>query len=218
MRMTGLPATLIDCCINSCIAYTGSYAELETCPICTHLRWRTNRNGGQTAFQQFVYIPLTPRLQYQYQCRQRAFTMQSYCLPFFERPLNHTLSEINDWWAAQRYRDLRQQGLFNQSTDIALQLLLDGVQLVERGNHSCTPVILINYNLPPALRYQKHNILLSLLIPGPKKYKDIDSFLYPLVEELKELGNGVPAYNSYRREPFNLRAWVVVITGHIIPR
>jgi hypothetical protein len=55
--------------------------------------------------------------------------------------------------------------------------------------------------------------MVSLIIPGPKKYKDIDSFLYPLVEELKQLHIGTSAYNAYRRQSFTLRAEAVLVTG-----
>jgi len=209
--MTNLNARLIDCCINSCVAYTGGYTDLNACPKCGYARWRMRQNGTHQPYQQYMYMPLADRLKYQYTCRQRARILQSYCHPFFDQPRGHAV--LTDWWSGRRYRDLRHQGHFQETTDIALQLLLDGVQLVERGNHSSTPVILINYNLPPALRYQKHNIMVSLIIPGPKKYKDVDSFLYPLVEELKQLRTGITAYDAYRRRPFTLRAEAVLVTG-----
>jgi hypothetical protein len=47
------------------------------------------------------------------------------------------------------------------------------------------------------MRYQKYNILLAMSIPGPKKYKNLDSFLYPLIEELKILGTSINAYDAY---------------------
>jgi hypothetical protein len=61
-------------------------------------------------------------------------------------------------------------------------------------HHEITPVILINLNLPPKERYKKVNILASTIIPGPKKPKELDSFLRPLVEELKRLDDGAKAY------------------------
>src|SRR6266581_6374216 len=46
------------CCINSCICYTGQYADLDECPKCkmSHL------NGSGQARQTFSYMPLIPRL------------------------------------------------------------------------------------------------------------------------------------------------------------
>jgi hypothetical protein len=142
--------------------------------------------------------------------------MQTYCRPFFEQPINQVPAEISDWWAANRYRELRRNGLFSEPTDIALQLMLDGVNVLNRSTHSTTPVLCVNYNLPPWMRYQKHNILLCLVIPGPRKHGDLDSFLYPLVEELKQLGDGVDAYDAWRKQDFCLRAWPVVVTGKLL--
>ena len=50
------------------------------------------------------------------------------------------------------------------------------------------PVVLVPYNMPP-WRYMKEMFFnLSLLIPGPQAPgKDIDVYLRPLIEELKEL-------------------------------
>ena len=212
-RLTNLKPRLIDCCPNGCIAYTGQFEALDTCPApCGEPRWYP-KGSRRIPRQSFIFIPLTTRLLLQYRSRRRAFMLQSYCRPFFDQPLDRTPNEFTDWWGAKRYLELRRQGLFSEPTDIALQLMLDGVNLLNRSTHSTTPVLCVNYNLPPAIQYQKHNILLSLVIPGPGKYGNLDSFLHPLVEELKDLGIGVDAFDSYRKQAFRLRAWPVVVTG-----
>jgi len=56
--------------------------------------------------------------------------------------------------------------------------------------------------------------MVALVIPGPEKHNDIDSFLYPLVQELKYLGtSGVDVFDAYQRERFILRVYPVVVTG-----
>jgi hypothetical protein len=93
---------------------------------------------------------------------------------------------------------------------------LDGVGLTQRGpSYTTCPVILLNNNIPPTERFKKRNILLSLVIPGPQKHKDLDSFLYPLIEELKQLGQGINAYDSYNGRSFTLRAFLVVVSGSL---
>ncbi|KAK9289285.1 hypothetical protein L1049_017761 [Liquidambar formosana] len=54
----------------------------------------------------------------------------------------------------------------------------------------------------------KENLMLTLLIPGPKQPgNDIDVYLQPLVEDLKELwSNGVRVYDAYSKSMFNLKA------------
>jgi hypothetical protein len=54
----------------------------------------------------------------------------------------------------------------------------------------------------------KENLMLTLLIPGPKQPgNDIDVYLEPLIEDLKELWiNGVSAYDAFTKSVFNLKA------------
>ncbi|GJZ24563.1 RNA-directed DNA polymerase, eukaryota [Tanacetum coccineum] len=50
------------------------------------------------------------------------------------------------------------------------------------------PVILTTYNLPPWLFMNESSFVLTLLIPGPKSPgKDIDVYLRPLIDDLKDL-------------------------------
>ena len=53
--------------------------------------------------------------------------------------------------------------------------------------------------------------MLFLLIPGSKAPgQDIDVFLQPLVDELKQLWEvGVPAYDMYMKQPFMLKAMLM---------
>ena len=61
---------------------------------------------------------------------------------------------------------------------------------------SVWPVVLMNYNLPPWLPMKKGFLLLSLIIPGPRKVKNLDTYLALVVDELKTLWNGVWAYDG----------------------
>ncbi|CAL9013883.1 unnamed protein product [Prunus brigantina] len=83
------------------------------------------------------------------------------------------------------------------------------------SRYSCWPVILATYNLPPELCMSKENLMLTLLIPGPKQPgNDIDVYLTPLIEDLKELWiNGVEVYDAFSMSTFNLRA--ILIGFHI---
>jgi hypothetical protein len=56
----------------------------------------------------------------------------------------------------------------------------------------------IPYNLPPNKFLKELFIFLALVILGPKKpKKQINIFLRLLMEELKELWQGVDAYDSH---------------------
>jgi hypothetical protein len=69
-------------------------------------------------------------------------------------------------------------------------------------------VILIPYNLPPWLCLKQPYWMMSMLIPGPKSPgMNIDVYLQPLIDELKELWvNGVKTWDAKEKKNFTLRA------------
>ncbi|KAA0056276.1 CACTA en-spm transposon protein [Cucumis melo var. makuwa] len=69
-------------------------------------------------------------------------------------------------------------------------------------------VVLLPYNLPPWKYMKETNFFISLLIPGPRSPgREIDVYLQPLIEELKELWTfGVRMYDSLTDQFFQLYA------------
>ena len=93
---------------------------------------------------------------------------------------------------------------------------LDGVQITKLGTFQVCPVVLFNLNLPPTERYKMDNILTSMIIPGPSEPHNIDSFLYPLVEEMKLLGSeGVQTFDGDIQTWFTLRSWITIVQGKL---
>ena len=58
--LSGIVPIWIDCCPNSCIAYTGDYKNEENCPVCSEDCFKGNM---QQPRHTFCYIPLIPWLQ-----------------------------------------------------------------------------------------------------------------------------------------------------------
>ena len=67
------------------------------------------------------------------------------------------------------------------------------------SKHSCWPIIMVIYNLPPWLCMKRKLMMLSLLISGPQKPEnDIDVYLAPLLDDLKMLWEeGVESYDAH---------------------
>ncbi|XP_026445224.1 uncharacterized protein LOC113345758 isoform X2 [Papaver somniferum] len=74
-------------------------------------------------------------------------------------------------------------------------------------SHSCWPVIICPYNLPPSMCMKREFAMLCLLISGPRAPgKDIDVYLQPLIEELLQLWNeGVITYDAYSKTEFMMK-------------
>ncbi|KAK2459866.1 hypothetical protein APHAL10511_008119 [Amanita phalloides] len=104
---------------------------------------------------------------------------------------------------------------FSDSRDIALGLSTDGVTIFKKQSKTSWPLVLFNYNLPPDTRFHKQNLIPVGVIPGPKKPSDMDSFLYPLVQELLQLEIGIRAVDTFTKKLFHLHAYLIVGLGDI---
>ncbi|KAL3699449.1 hypothetical protein R1sor_017471 [Riccia sorocarpa] len=98
---------------------------------------------------------------------------------------------------AMRHTENAYHEMADNPRAVRLGMATDGFSPVSfsRKSYSIWPVMFINYNIPPWLSTKKGHILLSLIIPGPKKPSNFDVYMGPVVDELKLLWNGVPAYD-----------------------
>ena len=87
--LSGIEPQWFDCCINSCIAYTGNYQDLDECPDCSE----TRRNPRNEPRRLFCYIPLIPRLQ-DFFANQKSLTELQYRHNY--TPSNDSISDVFD--------------------------------------------------------------------------------------------------------------------------
>jgi hypothetical protein len=73
------------------------------------------------------------------------------------------------------------------------------------ASYSCWSIFDIPYNLPPTLCLKYEYMFLCLIIPGPDHPRtNINVMSKPLIEELKQLCEGVEAYDYDQKQKFNL--------------
>lgn len=213
-ELSGVKARLYDCCMNSCICYTGKYTSLDTCSFCNEPRF--NRNGKPR--QTFKYIPFLPQL-----CARLSNCNHATEL-LYRADFEHRAKNIRDIFDASHYQGLLKtfvtvagqylgHKFFSDPRDIALGLSFDGFGPFKRRKHTCWPIILFNYNLPPEVRFKLSNLICVGVIPGPKQAKDTDSFLAPLVDELLAAAEGVRTYDAVKEEFFPLHVYLIVVFG-----
>jgi hypothetical protein len=71
--------------------------------------------------------------------------------------------------------------------------------------YSCRSVFIMPYNLLPNKCLKQDFVFLALVILGPKDpRKQMNIFLCPLMKEMKDLWEGVDAYDSHLKYRFNL--------------
>ena len=74
----------------------------------------------------------------------------------------------------------------------AFSINVDWYQPFKRTQHFTGVIYLALQNLPRSERFKRENIVIVGIIPGPHEpSKTVNSFLYPLVEELKHLWSGI---------------------------
>ncbi|KAI9159740.1 hypothetical protein LWI28_001464 [Acer negundo] len=98
-------------------------------------------------------------------------------------------------------------------SNVRLGIAIDGFNLFGNmsNSYSMWPVFIVLYNLPLWKCMKDPFFIMSLLIPRPKASgNDIDVYLQPLINELKELWDvGVNTYDAAARQNFCLRAVVL---------
>ncbi|QRV98713.1 Transposase family Tnp2 protein [Ceratobasidium sp. AG-Ba] len=218
-RLSGFDPLRVDCCVNSCIAYTGDYENTSTCSYCREPRYKYNEEKQEwQSRRHFQYLPLIPRLVNMYRNPGTAHAL-GYRARYELRP--DTYADIFD---GAHYRNLRQRHVliegdplphryFSSPTDIALGLSTDGFGPFKSRKQTCWPLLAFNYNLPPSIRHRLKNLLCLGIIPGPNSPKELDTFLAPFIQELEELARGVPAYDGENDRPFCLRGYLLVCFG-----
>ena len=213
--LSGFQPVRYSCCISSCVCFTGPFETLQQCPKCKADRYKAD---GTTPRSYFEYLPIIPRL--------RAMVANSNYAEKMQYRSNHTHdpTKVTDIFDGTHYRSLLGKFVtigdeelpmwfFSDPRDIALGLSTDGFGPFKRRNKAAWPLILFNYNLSPEERFcKKHIISLGSI---PKKPLDLDSFLYPVVQELLQLGIGVSAFDALSQAVFSLRAFLIVVFGDI---
>ena len=182
----GLQYDSIDACRNGCVLFRREYADMDSCPFCNTGRFKIV-GLSRVPMKVLRHFPLVARL-------RRMFSVSK-------------LAALMTWHGDNASLDGRMRGPFDSpqwqhvrenyidfSSDfrnIHLGMCVDGLNPHSQkwSTHSLWPILLLNYNIPPWLTIKNFFIMLCLLIPGPDAVTagNIDVFLSPLIEELREL-------------------------------
>ncbi|KAF7116020.1 hypothetical protein RHSIM_RhsimUnG0041600 [Rhododendron simsii] len=203
----GLSYELIDACINDCILFWKENAALDRCPKCNVSRYKINCTRGKKIARKILrYFPLTPRLKRLFMSRAIAKAMRWHMNNPTDGEESGHPAHSNEW----KEFDVKHPEFACEARNVRLGIATDGFNPFGNmsNSYSMWPVILIPYNLPPWLVMTDSFFMLTLLIPGDKQPGiDIDVYLRPLVDELKESWHtGTLTYDAASCEWFQMRA------------
>ena len=130
-ELSGVYSVQDDMCINSCIAYTGPFKDLQTCPECGECRFDPITKKAQ---QHLHTIPLGPQLQAIQQGTQSSLEAD-YRTAVTEKIMKDLdlhggeIPIIKDFFFGQAYVD-KVDEKFVKEHDMVLMFSMDGAQLV----------------------------------------------------------------------------------------
>ncbi|KAG8493790.1 hypothetical protein CXB51_011115 [Gossypium anomalum] len=151
------------------------------------------------------YFPLIPRLQKLFMSSETAEFMTWH---HDQRTDDGLLRHPADSLAWKSF-DNKFPSFASDPRSVRLGLASDGFNTfkIMSTSYSTWPVVLVPYNFPPWLCMKQSSLILSMIIPREKgPGNDIDIYLQPLIEKLKQLWAGVETYDVLKKENFYLRA------------
>ena len=209
----GLDYQKIHACVNDCLLFRKEYAAMDTCPTCGESRWQPTISGhheeatNKRAPRKILrYFPVIPRLQRLYMNSTTSEYMRWHKEGLVQDNKMRHPADSKAW----KHVDNIYKDFASNPRNIRLGLASDGFNPFGMVNVAYTiwPVILIPYNLPPWLCLKQPFWMLSMLIPGKNSPgNNIDVYLQPLIDELKDLWEkGVETWDAKEKKNFNLRA------------
>jgi hypothetical protein len=197
-HLSGIVPLAHDMCINTCIAYTGPFSDLEMCPSCNTPRYDPvvlEKSGGKEkiAQREFHTMPIGPQLQALYRSKESAEKMKYGENKLQEivdealKPGGGTQPDFEDWCHGADFLKAFHEGHIKKG-DPVLMFSIDGAQLYRSKASDCWMYIWVIFNLDPATgRYKKASVLFGAIIPGPNKPKILESFLFPGLHHLSAI-------------------------------
>jgi hypothetical protein len=210
-EFTGVESITHDMCPDTCLAFTGPFADLEKCPTCDKDRYdqiKLQASAGRNKVaRKFHTIPIGPQIQALWRDTDSAKQMY-YRHERTERLLQEireaggAIDTYDDFIMGSDYLHAVVNGDISEN-DVVLMISMDGVQLYESKVSDCWIYIWVVMNLAPDIRYKKNHVLPGGFIPGPNKPKNVDSFLFPGLHHLAALQNeGLSIWDARRDATF----------------
>jgi hypothetical protein len=159
----------------------------------------------KVAHKQLRYMPLTPQMKWLFLSKKIARHMRWHKEGVCEN--NQVMVHPSDS-EAWKPLDNFVVDFARDARNVRIGLATDGFSPynMSAASYYCWLIFAIPYNLPPSLCMKFEYMFPCLIIPGPDHPGTcLNMMLKPLIEELKQLWEGVEAYDYDQKQKFNLR-------------
>ncbi|OJT14267.1 hypothetical protein TRAPUB_9182 [Trametes pubescens] len=219
-RVSGVHAVLTDMCVNSCLAFTGPFVDFDTCHLCGEARYNMSHlaRGKKVPRRQFHTFPLGPQIQAMWASPENAQLMRHRATRTTaiqaQLRADPASAEVLDdvYWGTDYLHEVAQGRI--KDDDTVLMFSIDGAQLYASKRSDTWFYIWVLYDLPPGVRYKKRYILPGGVIPGPRKPKNVDSFLFPGLFHLAALQcHGLQIWDAHTDRVFESHPYLLFATA-----
>ena len=221
-KATGVVSVLDDMCINSCQAFTGPLAHLTTCSVCGEQRYMDSPAGkGPQPRQRVCTIPLGPQIQALRRSQNNALALR-----YRDKKMkdiigtDEALLVYDDIFSGSDFLDFTEHVQLGPH-DITVSFSLDGAQLYQNKKSDTWIAIWIINEYDPSTRYKRKHVLPALIIPGPNKPKNIDSFVFRSFHHLSALqrendGRGIYVWDNVEADIVSSRIMFLFATADAV--
>ena len=211
-RATGILPLLSDMCVNTCLAYTGTFSPLTECPHCGERRYERHHDiEPRVPRRQFVTLPIGPQLQALWRhpisvAKVRDRLRRTKIL-LAQRNTDGGIQDYDDVCCGSEYLDLVESGEISDN-DMVLTLSMDGAQLYRNKESDAWFGIATLIDLAPEICHAKEMVLPAFVIGGPNPPKNYDSFLFPTFAHLSACQKlGLTIWDSSAHASFTMHPW-----------
>ena len=199
-ELTGVFAIVDDMCINSCLAFTGPYEEMDACPECGEGRYDPVTKKSRQIFQTILLGPLLQVLKLDEQSATNLNYRHILQLEINKHLREGGLPFYEDFMHGEASNNAINTGHIKED-DFMLMMSFDGAQLYASKVSDCWIYIWVIFDHAPDGRYMKKCVLPGGFIPGPNKPKNPDSYLFPGLHHLSALQKeGVSMWDARKQE------------------
>ena len=228
MTLTGLKPSFVEMCPRSCMAFTGKFKDQYTCSYshngkdCNVPCYKAPQGPRAKPKPKatMLYVPITPIIQAYYANAETSHEMhhRDFCL-------KQTLAALAEGAGVKKsefsnsdnhIHHHEKLGLFQDGRETALSISSDGAQLTMKKQSNMWLLIVLLLNLPPEICYKSKNVIIPLAIPGPLAPGNIESFIYPLFEEMAQASVGMWTWDAVDSSYFILKAYVCGVKGDML--
>ncbi len=225
MDLSGLKPHKIDMCPESCMAYTGEYEMMMNCcyvkekvAACNEPRY----SGRGRPRAQMIYISFLDVIKAMFANAETSYLLRN-CDKMLQRTLHllhngaNVIKTYSDFGDSAVHEHLhKNMGLFEGNRDIAIALSTDGAQLTMKKHSNTWIVLLILLNPPVEMRYRTQNTIVPFIVPGPNNPGNLDSFLYPLFQDMAKASEGIWMWDAVDSSYFVNHAYLCMILGDML--